>query len=165
MGVLTLLTGMVSLYLALGRRYRAMVFVLVAIGGGMGLSFALKYIFSRPRPDLVPHASHVYTSSFPSGHSMMAAVTFLTLGALLARQVERRRLKAYFILMALLLTVCVGVSRVYVGVHWPTDVLAGWTVGAIWAIACSTLAHQLQRHGEMERPAPDLEEQPDLSAS
>ncbi len=150
MGVLTLLTLFVVGYLLIRRKRRAALFAFAAIGGGLLLSTLLKLGFDRPRPDLVPHASHVYTASFPSGHSMLAAVTFLTLGALLARIHAHRRLKVYFFAIAIFLTVCVGVSRVYMGVHWPTDVLAGWAGGASWALLCWLAALWLQHRGHVE---------------
>jgi undecaprenyl-diphosphatase len=81
---------------------------------------------------------------------MMSAVTFLTLGSVLAQSQRRRRLKAYLILLALLTTLAVGVSRVYLGVHWPTDVLAGWAVGAGWALICWLVARWLQQRGAVE---------------
>ncbi|HWV40755.1 phosphatase PAP2 family protein, partial [Pseudorhodoplanes sp.] len=82
------------------------------------------------------------------------AVTYLTLGALLARIQSRNRLKAYVVSVAILLTLMVGASRIYLGVHWPTDVLAGWCAGAAWAMACWLLALWLQSRGEIE-PATD----------
>lgn len=151
LGVLTFLTLAVCGFLVLERKRRAMWLVLGAISGGWLVSSLLKFGFSRPRPDLVPHLSHVYSSSFPSGHSMMSAVTYLTLGALLARVQPRRTLKAYFLCLAILLTVSVGISRVYLGVHWPTDVLAGWAVGSSWALVCWLVARRLQREGQVEK--------------
>ena len=151
---LALLTFAVSGYLGLAGKRRAAVLVLVAIGGGFLLSSLLKLGFQRPRPDLVPHGVHVYSTSFPSQHSTMAAATYLTLGALLARVQARRRLKAFLLGFALLLTLIVGTSRVYLGVHWPTDVLAGWTAGGIWALLCWLLARWLQRRGQVEGEAP-----------
>ncbi|MFP4054507.1 MAG: phosphatase PAP2 family protein [Phycisphaerae bacterium] len=137
-------------YLLLRRKWGATLLVLLAVGGGIVLSLLLKVGFDRPRPDLVPHGSYVVTASFPSGHSMMSAVIYLTLGALLARLHSRRRIKLYFILLAVIVTVLVGVSRVYLGVHWPTDVLAGWAAGAGWAILCWGIALLLQRQGRVE---------------
>jgi undecaprenyl-diphosphatase len=124
--------------------------VLGAIVGGFVLSAALKYGFDRARPDLVPHGSHVYTASFPSGHSMMAAVTYLTLAALLARTQDRWRVRILLLATAAVVTVLVGFSRVYLGVHWPTDVLAGWIIGSAWAIVCWLMARWLQRRGDIE---------------
>lgn len=149
-GVLTLLTAAVAGLLWLQGRWRSMWLVLGAVGGGILLSTAIKRGFDRPRPELVPYDSAVYTASFPSGHSMMAAVTYLTLAVMLARVQRRRALKVYLVVAAALLTVLVGVSRVYVGVHWPTDVLAGWTAGAAWALICALLAEWLQRRHAIE---------------
>lgn len=150
-GLLTMITLAVAGYLWLARKHGAMVLVLVSVGGGQLLSTLLKQGFDRSRPDLVSHESIVYTASFPSGHSMMAAVTYLTLGALLARVEERRRVKIYLITLAITVTVLVGISRVYLGVHWPTDVLAGWAAGATWAALCWLAAVLLQRRGAVER--------------
>ena len=150
-GVLTMLTFLAAGYLLMLGKRRAALFALLAIGGGFALSMLLKHGFDRPRPDLVPHISYVYTRSFPSGHSMLSAVTYLTLGALLARIHEQRRLKLYFLIWAVLFTFLVGISRIYMGVHWPTDVLAGWVAGAVWAISCWLAALWMQRHGHMEQ--------------
>ncbi len=149
-GVMALVTIAAIGLLSIERRYRAVVLIVVAVAGGLVLSSVLKHLFSRPRPDLVPHGSVVYTASFPSGHSMMSAVTYLTLGALLARVQTRKRLKAYLLSVAIVLTLLVGISRVYLGVHWPTDVLAGWTVGAVWAILCWVVTRWLQRRGQID---------------
>ncbi|HPK03950.1 MAG TPA: phosphatase PAP2 family protein [Candidatus Sumerlaeota bacterium] len=151
-GVLSLVTLGVAGYLGLAGKRHAMVLVLAAVFGGMVASQLLKWGFERPRPDLVPHHSEVYTTSFPSGHSMVSAVTYLTLGALLARINSRRRIKTYVLCLAVLVTVAVGVSRVYLGVHWPTDVVAGWSAGAAWAMACWLAAIWLQKRGAIEAP-------------
>ncbi len=148
--VLSLVTLGVVGYLLLDAKRRVAVVVLVATVGALGASTLLKQTFDRPRPDLVPHETRVYTASFPSGHSMLAASTYLTLGALLARVQRRRRIKAYLLLLAVLVTLLVGLSRVYLGVHWPTDVLAGWAAGSGWALGCWLLARWLQRHGQVE---------------
>jgi undecaprenyl-diphosphatase len=152
--VLSLITIAAGGFLALERKYRALVLIVVAVVGGLIFSAVLKQLFARPRPDLVPHGSAVYTASFPSGHSMMSAITYLTLGALLARVQTRKRLKAYLLCLAIFLTGLVGISRVYLGVHWPTDVLAGWTVGAVWAILCWLVVRWLQDRGQVESDRP-----------
>lgn len=150
--VVALLTLVAIGYLVIHGKRAAALFVLVAIAGGVVLSEGLKHLFGRPRPDLVAHLVEVQTASFPSGHAMLSAVTFLTLGALLAGTQGRRRLKAYVISVAILLTLMTGASRVYLGVHWPTDVLAGWCAGAAWAMGCWLLATWLQSRGQIEQP-------------
>jgi undecaprenyl-diphosphatase len=151
--VLTLTTLAVAGYLWLRRMYGAMWLVLGATLGGLAVMTLLKSVFERPRPALVPHLSVVYSSSFPSGHSLLSATVFLTLGALLGRFVEDWRLRAYFLIVALLLTCFVGLSRVYMGVHYPTDVLAGWAAGLAWAIVCWLVTRVLQQRGAVERDA------------
>ena len=151
--VLTMLSLIVAGYLGLRRASRTVLFMVFAIGGGNGLVYLLKHLFERPRPDLVPHGTEVYTASFPSAHSMMSAVTYLTLAVLLAAVDSRCRVKAYVLLVALFLTLIVGVSRVYMGVHWPTDVVAGWAIGALWAAMCWWIVRVLQLRGTLERDA------------
>jgi undecaprenyl-diphosphatase len=149
--VLTLGVLAVTGFLALMRKTHAAVTVLVSVVSGMVLSQAIKWAYARPRPELVPHGMETYSASFPSGHSMMAAVVYLTLGALLARHQAQPRMKIYVLLVAGLLTVLVGISRIYLGVHWPTDVLAGWCLGAAWAILCWFAMLWLQRRGTVEQ--------------
>jgi undecaprenyl-diphosphatase len=149
--VLTLGVLAVTGFLALMRKTHAAVTVLVSVVSGMVLSQAIKWAYARPRPELVPHGMETYSASFPSGHSMMAAVVYLTLGALLARHQVKPRMKVYVLAVAGLLTVLVRISRVYLGVHWPTDVLAGWCLGAAWAILCWFAMLWLQRRGTVER--------------
>lgn len=134
--VLSIITLIVAGFCLLIGNRGAMTAVLVAALGGQLLSSLLKQVLQRPRPDVVPHLTEVNTLSFPSGHSMMAATVYLTLGVLLAQFVHRQRLKSYVVSIAIVLTVLVGFSRVYLGVHYPTDVLAGWTAGGAWALAC-----------------------------
>lgn len=131
--VLTLLTVGAALYRIARRDYVTAGVVVAAIGSGAVMTQLLKLGFDRARPDLVEHLTHAASSSFPSGHATQAAIAFLTLGALMARSQENRRVKALILGGALFLTVLVGASRVYLGVHWPTDVLAGWCLGAAWA--------------------------------
>lgn len=158
-GVLTLTTLAVIGFLLLEGQRRMAAVVLVATAGALIASTLLKQSIDRPRPDLVPHGSITYTASFPSGHSMHAASTYLTLGALLARIQHRRRAKAFIIMVAVFLTLLVGISRVYLGVHWPTDVLAGWAAGSGWALMCWLLARWLQRTRALpEEPELDSED-------
>lgn len=149
--VVTLITLAVLGYLLIDGKRAMALFVLVAVAGGAALSSLMKLGFERPRPDLVAHLVDVHTLSFPSGHAMVSAVTYLTLGALLAQVQARTRLKAYIVGIAVVLTVLIGVSRIYLGVHWPSDVVAGWSAGTAWATACWVVAVWLQAEGAVER--------------
>lgn len=165
-GVLILMVTAVSCYLFMLKRYKNLAILLTAVLGGVILSFLLKDIFGRPRPDLVVDTSEITNASFPSGHSLLAAATYLTLGALMAQIQPRFRLKAFTMLLAIFLMVLVGFSRVYLGVHWPSDVLAGWTIGAVWALLCWLGAHWLHRADRDEATESMLEqdEQPASAA-
>ncbi|HUG93189.1 MAG TPA: phosphatase PAP2 family protein [Planctomycetaceae bacterium] len=151
--VLLLTSGAVCGFLWLARKRRMALAVSAAVLGGMLASTLLKQTFERPRPDVVPPLVTVHSPSFPSGHSLMSAVVYLTLGALVATVVEGRRLKAYVTAVAMLLTLLIGLSRVYLGVHWPSDVLAGWTAGLVWALLCWLLIRLLQAEGQVEAEA------------
>jgi undecaprenyl-diphosphatase len=152
----TLVLGLILLsvtgYLLLARKRAAAWLMLGAVVSGVVLNNVLKFSFARPRPDLVPPAVRVFTASFPSGHATMSAITYLTLGALLARTHSEIPMRIFFMTLAGLLTVLVGVSRVYLGVHYPTDVLAGWCIGTAWAMGCWVLMTWLQRRGKVEPP-------------
>ncbi len=131
--VLFMLVFVVAGYLALTGERRLAWFAVLGSASGAASANIMKLVFDRPRPDLVPHAVDVASLSYPSQHAMMAAVVYLTLGALIARLHKDRRVKLYVMGVACLMTALVGISRVYLGVHWPTDVLAGWALGASWA--------------------------------
>lgn len=148
--VLTLLTLIAAGYLVAARKPATAAFLVASVSGGALLSTALKLAFSRPRPDLVGHLVEVYTMSFPSGHALNSAVTYLTLGALLARAEDDRRVRVYLMAVAVSLTLIIGFSRIYLGVHWPSDVLAGWCVGSAWAVLCSLIARTLQHRRAIE---------------
>ena len=148
--VLILMTTAVIGFLLVDGKRAAAVVVLASVSGGTLLSAILKLVVARPRPDLVPHLVEVSSASFPSGHAMLSAVVYLTLGALLSRVEGPPRIKIYILSVAVLLTLLVGLSRVYLGVHWPTDVLAGWCAGAAWAMLCWRVELILQRRGQVE---------------
>jgi undecaprenyl-diphosphatase len=133
--VVVILVTLVSVLAFLFHRRR----IHAAVMGGVVLaawlsSDATKILYGRPRPDLVPHEAYVYSASFPSGHSTMSTAAFLTLAMLIASLETKRRSKALAYVLAALVVIGVGFSRVYLGVHWPSDVLAGWCLGSAWAL-------------------------------
>ena len=134
--VITLVVGAVVGFLCLQTRYRTAMVVAGAAVSGELVNQVLKQLFMRPRPDVVPHLRDVITPSFPSGHAMESAIVYLTLGVMLMRVAERRITKIYCLTIAVLVTLLVGVSRVYLGVHYPTDVVGGWMLGFLWASIC-----------------------------
>lgn len=152
--VITLVTSASVGYLAFRRKFGAMLLVLASIGGGALVSTLLKQWFERPRPTAVTHLIEVHSLSFPSGHSMLSAVTYLTLGSLLARTTADWRIKAYLLTLAVFLTMTIGATRIFLGVHYPTDVLGGWCAGLSWALLCSLVARWLQRRGAVEPETP-----------
>ena len=140
--VLSLMTIMGTTYLLLARQRAIAIFMFLSILGGWLVSNALKLGVARPRPDIVPHLIEVHDLSFPSGHAMLSAVTYLTLGALLSRAQQYRSTRIFLIAAAIFLTLLIGVSRIYLGVHYPTDVLGGWCGGATWAVGCWMIARR-----------------------
>lgn len=133
--------------LLIGQRFFAL-FTIVSTVLGTVIVTIMKEIFGRTRPNFMPDGIIVYSESFPSGHAMISAVVYLTLGALISRLVNGVALKLYVMAVALILTGLVGLSRVYLGAHWPSDVLAGWAVGAAWALGGGAIA-QIIRLGNV----------------
>ena len=139
---LTLVTLLTVLFFLVARNLRTAAYVLFAVVLGALLADQLKLLFLRPRPSIVPHLVDVTNASFPSGHAMNSAIVYLTLAALVARTQPVRALRIYVQAAAVLIVFVVGCSRVYLGVHWPSDVLAGWCAGGVWALLCSSVLHQ-----------------------
>lgn len=158
--VLALLSLLLAgLFVSLNRGREAVV-VLASAAGGVAISQGLKVLFGRERPDMALRSVEAMNPSFPSGHAMLSAVVFLTLGALSARYAQRGHVKAYVMGAAVLATLLVGCTRVYLGVHWPTDVLAGWCVGAAWATACWLAAWALEGRWRRRWADPSSEPRP-----
>ena len=129
-------------FLLLQERYQTAGFVGITALSGMLVSTVLKDTFNRPRPSVVPHLRDVVSTSFPSGHAMQSAIVYLTIGAVLMRAADRRATKLYCLGLAMLLTLLVGISRVSLGVHYPTDVIGGWIIGFVWASMCWLIAQR-----------------------
>lgn len=149
--VLLLVSIAAACYLLLAGARRLALFLALSVGGGLVMGALLKLAYQRPRPDIVPHLVHVATTSFPSGHAVDSAIVYLTLASLAGRRLPRRALRLYLLAVAIMLSLLIGASRIFLGVHWPSDVAAGWTVGATWALLCSWA----YRHwdGDAEGPA------------
>jgi undecaprenyl-diphosphatase len=148
--VLSLVVLMIAGFLLIERRHRMALGVLVTSFGGMLVTAMLKQMFARPRPTVVPHLREVTSSSFPSGHAMQSAIVYLTLGAMLMRIVEGRVAKFYVLAMAVFLSLLVGGSRIYLGVHYPTDVIGGWIIGFVWALFCWLTAQWFEARGGLK---------------
>lgn len=153
--VLGIITFAVVGYLFLARRPGVAWLMLGAVLGGVALNNLLKFAFARPRPDFVTcAAARVFTTSFPSGHATLSAITYLTMGALLARMHPSLTIRIYLMLGAVFLILLIGISRIYLGVHYPTDVLGGWCIGAAWAMGWWLLMTWLHNKGQVELPDP-----------
>lgn len=142
--------GVVGAFL-LEKKYRAAMLILLASVTGQVMSSLLKYLFDRPRPDVVPHLTEVSTTSFPSGHSMMSAVVYLTVAAVGGQFIANKATRIYLLILAGILTILIGLSRIFLGVHYPSDVLAGWTAGLAWATLWLMISRWLQIRGQVEQ--------------
>lgn len=150
---LTLLTVTVIGYLIVGKRSGTAALLAAATISGSLVGQVLKFTFVRTRPAIVPHFVEIHTLSYPSGHAVNSSVVFLTLGALLARAEPTRRLRIYVMMAAMAFTALIGCSRIYVGVHWPTDVIAGWAIGGSWALLWWAIAMRLQPNRSVSVPS------------
>lgn len=121
--------------LAIQRHWLTAALVLGGTLSGSVVVGIAKTLVGRARPMVTDHLVAVSSPSFPSGHAANSATVYLTLALLIVQIVERRALRAYILLSTALGVTAIGCSRVYLGVHWPSDVLAGWSFGALWAIA------------------------------
>lgn len=134
--VLTILVVIIAIFLILRKEYRTLYLILLVASGGFLVDLLLKYSFARERPDIVLHLTYVSSKSFPSGHSMMSAAIYLSLATIIARTQKNLTIRIYLITIAAILAFLIGISRVYLGVHYPSDVLAGWIAGSTWAAVC-----------------------------
>lgn len=154
-GAVTGLVAVIAVTFALlARQPRFAALIAVCALGTSALMGVLKGLYNRPRPSVVTHLDPPGGLSFPSGHSMISMALYMTLAMLIARALPDRRLRRYTIGVGGLLAFLIGVSRMYLGVHYPSDVVAGWTVGGAWALLCGTIAYRLGRSGELETPEP-----------
>jgi undecaprenyl-diphosphatase len=143
--VLTLFATIVILFLFLQRKHLSALLLLVGLGGGVVLSEGLKSVFERDRPPQIYQAVDTINASFPSGHALLSAVFYLSIAVMLTRAFPERRFKAYVLGVGVALTLIVGMTRIYLGAHWATDVFAGWSVGAAWAMTLWLVSYGIAR--------------------
>lgn len=161
--ILTLVTLMAVAFLLLRKRNKQALLVALAVAGGALLSGFLKSQFARSRPDIVPQLVKANSASFPSGHAMNSAIVYLTIAVLIARSYDDARTRNFIVGLAVLATLTIGATRVFLGVHWPSDVAAGWLVGGAWALAMGIVAITLQRRHRIEQPAEAESESPEAA--
>jgi undecaprenyl-diphosphatase len=145
--IIPMVTLVVIGYMLLVRRLSEALLLFLIAGGGAGLAWILKLFFARERPSVVPALIEVTQYSFPSGHAMMSALVYLSLAAMLAGVQTDARVRIYIVTVAVCVVLLIGTSRIYLGVHYPTDVLAGWSVGLAWASFSRLGLLAVQRHG------------------
>jgi undecaprenyl-diphosphatase len=156
-GAVTALVSLVAVtFLCLAGRWRYAALVVAAAVGTLVVMMVLKGIYDRPRPPatLVTAIDRPGDESFPSGHSMISTALYLTLATMIARALPTRRLRIFTIAVGAFLALMIGTSRLYLGVHYPTDVLAGWTIGCTWALVCGIVARKLAPEVAKHEPAP-----------
>jgi undecaprenyl-diphosphatase len=149
--VLTLITALVTIYLLVARKPAIALFTASAVALGATASSLLKMFFIRTRPDVVEHLVGTNSSSFPSAHAMNSAIVYLTLAVLLSRAHTSQLVRLYLISVGIGLTLLIGFTRIYLGVHWPSDVAAGWAVGGLWAVGSSLVAKSFQSRHRIEQ--------------
>ncbi|WP_339873979.1 phosphatase PAP2 family protein [uncultured Brevundimonas sp.] len=132
-------------FLLIQRKRLSALMLVLGLTGGVALSEGLKGVFGRARPPSLFQAVETINASFPSGHALLSTVFYLTVGVLVARTLPRRRLKTFVLGTAVLIALLVGTTRVYLAAHWATDVLAGWSVGAAWAMSLWVVASLIER--------------------
>ena len=149
--VLTLLALVAIGFLLILKKRLSAVLLVVGLLGGVGLSEGLKALFERERPPAVYQAVETLNASFPSGHALLSTVFYLTVAVMMTRAFPRRRLKAYVLGVGMTFALLVGLTRIYLGAHWTTDVLAGWSVGAAWAMALWLVSYAVERRQKRHR--------------
>lgn len=143
--VVLMVASVAAIFLALNRHKYSALLLGAATAGGLALNMVLKIGFHRPRPEVVVWGTQVFSSSFPSGHAMSAAIVYSTVAYLAARLQKNIWSKILTMLAATILVVLICISRLYLGVHYPSDVAAGVFIGLAWAGFCMATLEAIQR--------------------
>jgi len=149
--LMTVFSALLAFAFALARRWSFLFILLAVVTGESVITGLLKDLFARARPDVVPHLIYASSSSFPSGHAASAAAVYFTAGLALANMATRKALRLYIFAASLSIVFLIGISRVYLGVHYPSDVIAGWCVGAAWASIVWLVAWRIEMGGPGQR--------------
>lgn len=158
--VVAMVVGVAALFLWLNRHKHSAILLLVSTFGGILLNNLLKLGFSRPRPDIIPWATTATFYSFPSGHAMSATVVYATVAYLAARLQQTHKARVAITLVATLVVALICLSRLYLGVHYPSDVAAGVIIGLAWAGFCMATLEALQLYARFNAPQLLKEERP-----
>ena len=159
--VVLVVVGIAALFLALTNHWYSAILLLVATAGGQLLNTVLKLFYDRPRPSNIEALTHTTSTSFPSGHAMSAVIVYGTVAYLASRLQKKHWARALTMLTAILIIIGISASRVYLGVHYPSDVVAGTIIGAAWAAFCMSGLEAVRVFGKRFRPS-ELEHESDL---
>jgi len=157
-GILAIVASIASVFLWLTHHRWSVLILLAGIIGGWTANSILKIWFERPRPTIVPPLAEVGSLSFPSGHAMTSMIVYGSIAYLLTRFEPTRNIRRATVVATLLLIVLIGISRVYLGVHYPSDVVGGYIAGLAW-IGFAASARAALRHFAPRRPRISAEEE------
>ena len=156
-GMIVLIAG---LFLWLNHHRHSAVLLIVATLGGMVLDNLLKIGFNRPRPQIFEWGTHAVSSSFPSGHAMSSVIVYGTVAYLAARLQRNVHARVLTFVIATIIIVMISTSRVYLGVHYPSDILAGFLIGTAWAGFCMAVLEAAQLYAKHNAPQLLADERP-----
>jgi undecaprenyl-diphosphatase len=158
--VVMMVVAVAALFLWLTRHKHSATLLLVTTAVGILINSMLKDVFHRTRPSIFPSGVEVFSSSFPSGHSMSAAIVYGTVAYLAARLQQRHWARALTAVIALALILLIAASRIYLGVHYPSDTVAGMVIGLAWAAFCMATLEAVQLVARRRAPEALEDEQP-----
>lgn len=162
--VVMMIVAISGLFLALTRHRYSALLLLVATAGGLALNLVLKLFFNRPRPHVIVWGTNAVSSSFPSGHAMSATIVYSTVAYLAARLARKMWQRWAVMIFAAVIIMLISLSRLYLGVHYPSDVLAGSVVGLAWAAFCMATLEGIQKLSQREKPEIQADEKPAAAA-
>ncbi len=158
--VVMMIVGIAAMFLGFTRHKYSALLLLVATAGGLVLNMVLKHFFNRPRPHVIVWGTNAVSSSFPSGHAMSATIVYTCVAYLAARLAQYKWQRWTVMFLAAVVIILISLSRLYLGVHYPSDVLAGAVIGLAWAAFCMATLETIQKFSEREAPEVQKHEKP-----